>query len=556
MSSSVNSTRASTPNTADSNGSKDDELEQRELLSSSVRLDGRRATDSVAARLPAKDSNNGNASVYLWFLTSMISISGLLFGLDTGIISGILVNIGTGLGHTLTNGDKELIASITTGGALIGGIAAGITSDKIGRRSLLMLADVTFIAGAVIQAVAHNMATMTAGRAILGLGVGMASCVCPLLISEMAPTHLRGRLVTVNVVAITFGQVVAYAIGAAFEKSSGGWRWMSGLCAIPAGVQIIALYFLPDSPRQLVLRNKLVTAKAALHKIYPSEDTTGLDCKISDLQRESHDQGVIFESHPLKRRMRDIVHIGSNRRSLIVACGLQFLQQLSGFNTLMTFSPTLFASMGFDNPTAVGLIVSGTNLLGTLVALKYIDIIGRRRILCFTVPGMVIGLLIASVAFHFLTINTGGKLDPTANYPASWSGLVLFAMVFYVASYSTGIGNVPWQQGELFTIAYTELNRSVLQRGIGTSLATGANWSSNLVISSTYLSLIDAITPTGAFALYGGICLLGFLFVYFCYPETAGLGLEEVQTIFQRGFGIRASAAMRATRKETEMANV
>lgn len=247
---------------------------------------------------------------------------------------------------------------------------------------------------------------------------------------------------------------------------------MSGLCAIPAGVQIIALYFLPDSPRQLVLRNKLVTAKAALHKIYPSEDTTGLDCKISDLQRESHDQGVIFESHPLKRRMRDIVHIGSNRRSLIVACGLQFLQQLSGFNTLMTFSPTLFASMGFDNPTAVGLIVSGTNLLGTLVALKYIDIIGRRRILCFTVPGMVIGLLIASVAFHFLTINTGGKLDPTANYPASWSGLVLFAMVFYVASYSTyyfliahqscltclcagtGIGNVPWQQGELFTIAY------------------------------------------------------------------------------------------------------
>jgi SP family myo-inositol transporter-like MFS transporter 13 len=118
------------------------------------------------------------------------------------------------------------------------------------------------------------------------------------------------------------------------------------------------------------------------------------------------------------------------------------------------YSATLFASIGFRNPTAVGLIVSGTNFLGTLFALKYIDIIGRRRILTWSVPGMVIGLLLASISFHFLTINTGGVLDPSADYPSAWSGLVLFSMVFYVLSYATGIGNLPWQQSELFPISY------------------------------------------------------------------------------------------------------
>lgn len=123
-------------------------------------------------------------------------------------LAGILVSLGDDLGHELRNGDKELITSITTALAFVGGIFAGISSDKLGRKWLLWLADVFFIIGAVIQAVAHNVATMTAGRALLGLGVGIASCVCPLILTELAPTHLRGRLVTINVVMITFGQVI------------------------------------------------------------------------------------------------------------------------------------------------------------------------------------------------------------------------------------------------------------------------------------------------------------------------------------------------------------
>ena len=161
-----------------------------------------------------------------------------------------------------------------------------------------------------------------------------ASCACPLLISELAPTHLRGRLVTINVVAITLGQVIAYAIGAGFETMSGGWRYMAGLCAIPAGIQIVALFFLPDSPRQSIVRGQIAQAKKALTKMYPYESDQEIDAKIVFIQEEAREHALVLGSQSVMRRFKDLVGIGANRRALIVACGLQLLQQLSGWNTL------------------------------------------------------------------------------------------------------------------------------------------------------------------------------------------------------------------------------
>jgi len=216
-------------------------------------------------------------------------------------------------------------------------------------------------------------------------------------------------------------------------------------------------------------------------------------------------------------------------------------QQLSGFNTLMYYSATIFQEIGFNNPTAVGLIVSGTNFIFTLFALKYIDIIGRRKIMLFSAPGMVIGLVLASVSFFFLTKHTGGNLVDGADYSKTWSAIVLVSMIFYVASYATGLGNVPWQQGELFSLEV---------RGIGTSLATFCNWAGNLLIGSTYLSLMGRITPAGAFGFYAGLCLLGCIFCFFCFPETAGLSLEEVQMVFRNGFGIKESKRLRTEKRQ------
>ncbi|KAH8112823.1 general substrate transporter [Phellopilus nigrolimitatus] len=478
---------------------------------------------------------------FIWLLVLCCSISGLLFGYDTGVISGALVTINSDLGPTeLSSLQKELITSATTLGALVGGLIAGALSDYTGRKSVLGIGDAIFIGGAVGQALCHTVSAMIGGRFLIGLGVGLASCVAPLYIQELSPTRLRGRMVTLNVVMITLGQVIAYGIGAAFENMSGGWRWMVGLGAVPAGLQLITLFLLPESPRVLIIKGRLQEAEAIARKIYSHATQEQIKLKIKVLQAAVQQSIEIANSTTLLQRISSIVLVPVNRRALIVACGLQAFQQLCGFNTLMYYSATLFKSIGFNQPTAVGLIIAGTNFLFTLFALKYIDIIGRRKIMVWSAPGMIIGLTLASIAFHFLTKNTNDVLVDGTHYAKSWSAVVLTSMIIFVASYATGLGNVPWQQGELFALSV---------RGIGTSCSTAVNWAANLLIGATYLSLMDKITPSGSFGFYAGLCLLGWLFCLFCYPETAGLSLEEVTAVFADGFGIRKSARLRAEKR-------
>ncbi|KIY72073.1 general substrate transporter [Cylindrobasidium torrendii FP15055 ss-10] len=485
-------------------------------------------------------------SWFVWSLVFTAAVSGLLFGYDTGVISGALVSIKTDLGgKILTNGQKELITSATTLGALLGGLAGGALSDLAGRKPILLFSDIVFIGGAVAQAVCHDVWPMIGGRFLLGIGVGLASCLAPMYIQELSPTRLRGRMVVVDVVAITLGQVIAYAIGAGFTQMDGGWRWMVGLGAVPAGIQLITLFFLPESPRYLLMQGKDQAARDIVGKIYPYAKPEDVALKVKVLEAAVHHSIHLAHTTTFFQRFRSMISDPFNRRALIVACGLQAFQQLCGFNTLMYYSATLFATIGFDQPTAVGLIVSGTNFIFTLIALKWIDKIGRRRIMLFSSPGMIFGLVLASISFHFLTRKTHGALIENSNYPSSWSGLVLFSMIFYVASYATGLGNVPWQQGELFSLEV---------RGMGTSLATATNWAANLLINSTYLSLMDKITPSGAFGFYAGLCLLGWIFVIFCFPETAGLSLEEVKMVFKNGFGIRESKRLTQTKKAMKKA--
>ncbi|KIK71378.1 hypothetical protein GYMLUDRAFT_33531 [Collybiopsis luxurians FD-317 M1] len=480
---------------------------------------------------------------FVWILVACASISGLLFGYDTGVISGALVTIGEDLTHgsLLTDGQKEFITSATTLGALLGGLVAGVISDWSGRKLVLASADVIFIAGAVVQAACHDVWTMIGGRFLIGWGVGLASCIAPLYIQELAPTRLRGRLVVLNVVMITLGQVIAYGIDAGFANVGGGWRWMVGLSCIPAGIQFFILFLLPESPRILLRRGHVDPARNILARIYSTASPRDVDLKVKVLQASVQQSIEISNSTTFFERIKLILSKGVNRRALIVGCGMQAFQQLCGFNTLMYYSATLFQEIGFNQPTAVSLIVSGTNFIFTLVALKWIDQVGRRKIMLWSAPGMIIGLTLASIAFHYMTTKTGGLLVENTVYPSSWADVVLFSMIFFVASYATGIGNVPWQQGEFFSLEV---------RGLGTSLCTATNWAANLLINSTYLSLMAKITPAGAFGFYAGLCLLGWIFVIFYYPETAGLSLEEVMLIFRSGFGIKESRRLRAEKQQ------
>ncbi|GAA5861797.1 hypothetical protein JCM3774_001305 [Rhodotorula dairenensis] len=484
-------------------------------------------------------------TAFVWWLVIAAATGGLLFGYDTGVIGGALVHkdINEDLRrYPLSSGNKELLTSATTLGALLAGFSSGILADYIGRKLVIGLADIIFIVGAVMQAVAYGPNSywiVAVGRLIIGFGVGFASLVVPLYIGELAPTSLRGRLVTLNVVAITFGQVVAYCINLAFQDVHQGWRYMVGLGAVPPFLQLCMLGYLPESPRYLLRHDKREATLDIMRKIYPFAAEEQIQLKVEVISKSvklnmSHHGSFI---QTWKR-----LHLnGPNFRALVVACGLQGIQQFCGWNTLLYYAPTLFKSVGFSNSLVIGLVISIVNFVFTLFALYIIDRVGRRRIACITIPGMCAALILAAVGFHFLTLHTGGKLpDNGVGVDEKWAPVILTAVLVYAAFYATGIGNLPWNQAELF-----EMN----VRGLGTALSTSSNWGSNLVIGSTFLSLIDRITAAGAFGFYAGLCFLGSVFVYFLYPEVAGLSLEETREVFQNGFGIKKAERMRAQKQ-------
>lgn len=475
----------------------------------------------------------------IFALIILTSFCGFLFGYDTGYISGALIVIKEDLGHVLSSTDKELITSATSVGALVFALVGGPLADWIGRKWVISGANTLFILGAIIQTTSHSLWSMVAGRFIMGWGVGLASLVAPLYISELAPSRFRGRLIVVNVLAITGGQLVAYTISAALSDVTNGWRILVGISIIPAAVQMVLFIFMPESPRYLVSQGRVNEARRVLERTYQNSKPTEIEDKLLLLKEHNILYASNSDSSWLKQWAKSYVEVHkvpSNLRAVIITCGLQGIQQFSGFNALMYFSATIFEMLGFRNPIAVSILIAGTNFVFTLVAFACIDRIGRRRILLYSIWGMIVALSLASVAFYHLDID----MDAATINQGTWSIIVIVAMLAYVASYACGIGNVPWQQAEMFPMKV---------RGVGTSLATATNWTGSLIISFTFLTMLKQITPAGTFAFYAGLCFCGEMFVYFFYPETANCTLEEVQSLLTGGFNIKESVQRNETRR-------
>lgn len=486
---------------------------------------------------------NQGISPFIIILTFVTSISGFLFGYDTGYISSALVSIDTDLSHRiLSYGDKEIITAATSLGALITSIFAGTAADIFGRKPCIMFSNILFLIGAILQITANTFWQMAAGRLVMGFGVGIGSLIAPLFISEIAPKMIRGRLTVINSLCLTGGQLIAYGCGAGLNHVNNGWRILVGLSLIPTVAQFCLFFFLPDTPRYYVLKGDYENAKYVLQKSYTNASDEVIDKKI-------HELAALNKSIPGKNRgvriwntIKELHTVPSNFRALIIACGLQAIQQFTGWNSLMYFSGTIFETVGFSNSTAVSIIVSGTNFIFTLVAFFAIDKIGRRYILLIGLPGMTMALTMCSIAFHFIGIKFNGNDATVANEGFSaWGIVIIVFIILFAAFYALGIGTVPWQQSELFPTNV---------RGIGTSYATAVNWAGSLVIASTFLTMLQNITPTGTFAFFAGLSALSVVFCYFCYPELSGLELEEVQTILKDGFNIKASRQLAKKRKQ------
>ncbi|KAH7350921.1 general substrate transporter [Rhexocercosporidium sp. MPI-PUGE-AT-0058] len=507
------------------------------------------------------EKNLRNPGIFVWLLTFSAGISGLLFGYDTGVISATLVSINSSLGHPLTTLDKSLITSATALFALLVSPVSGILADRLGRKKVVLLADLAFILGAVVQAVASTVPVMIAGRSVVGVAVGAGSFAAPLYISELSPAPFRGRLMTLNVLFITVGQVVAYVVGWLFVQwgnENTAWRWIVGLGAAPAGVQMLTMAIMPETPRWLVMVNRPDEAKRVLNKVFGS----GIEIQqMADRVLKGIEEEVREEEGAKRGRQRgqtkkerdswlaaakdnwvELFRIPGNRRALTIACLLQGLQQLCGFNSLMYFSATIFTILGFESPTLTSLVVAVTNFIMTCAALFLIDRIGRRRILLSSIPIMAIGLLLCALGFIFIRLpsdfnSSGPSVSKAIHHEIPLSErtasmLVLASVMLYVGAYALGLGNVPWMQSELFPLNV---------RSLGSGISTSTNWGANFIVGLTFLPMMVFFTPPWTFVIYAVVCIAGWVCILCIYPETKGLSLEQTSALLANGWGVKES---------------
>jgi SP family myo-inositol transporter-like MFS transporter 13 len=390
------------------------------------------------------DIEKVKTGAFVWLVAFAASIAGSLFGYDTGIISAVLVYLGDDLNNRpASSNEKELITSLCSGGAFIGAIIAGLTADKFGRKMAIYAGCFLFTLGAILQAAAYSIAQMAVGRLVVGFGVGSAAMVVPLYIAEIAPSNVRGRMIGLNNMSITGGQVISYGIGAAFAKVPHGWRYMVGLGAVPAIILACILPFCPESPRQLIYHGKIAQAEGVLQKIYRDATPEMVRTKTALIAAACEESKELQNCATRWQKIKMLHTNPAYFRALVCACGLMVISQMSGFNTLMYYSSTLFALVGFSNPVAVGLVVAGVNFIMTWVNMMCVDPIGRRRLLISTVWGMSAGLLAVAVAFHFIPVNTDTLALETTKI-SSPAIVVLVFIIWFVFFYGVSVGNTAW----------------------------------------------------------------------------------------------------------------
>ncbi|SOV06572.1 related to myo-inositol transporter [Ustilago sp. UG-2017a] len=530
---------------------------------------------------PLDDSELSSAT-YLARLTGVACLGGLQFGWDTGIASGMLVAIHVDLGHELSEGEQELIVSATTVGAILGSIVAGRMADWLGRKRVMIGSGILFFLGALEQAASQVVRELVLGRVLVGLGVGMASMVVPTYLAEVAPTKVRGRIVGINSLLLTGGQVIAYLIDAAFYNLPHGWRWMVLAGGIPAIFQLVGMIYLDESPRWLVAKGRIIRARHVLQRIYPNASVHMIDTEIDRIarsmegttQREeidpdaahSTDRQAEEDNHgandiqatlgriaaapaqltstarqrttQVKSKLDMLLHDPTHRRALLIACSLQFFQQAVGFNSLMYFSSRLLLMAGFvANPNAAAVGIAVANFVGTVVAMRYIDGWGRRKLLLYTTAAMTFCLVLVAIGFSQIDlgpVSGAPDAETISSSRSAWPYWTLVSMVLFTLSYALGLGIVPWLiQSEIFPGQV---------RGVGAGLATATNWSTNLLVSATFLHLVKLITPQGCFGLFSMVSAFSCAFTYWQLPEMAGVSLSDVNSAFgQAGRGSRGA---------------
>ena len=321
------------------------------------------------------DSAGAKTTRFVYLATAISALGGLLFGYDVGVISGAILFIQKAF--SLPPGIEEIVVSSVLLGSLAGALIGGSLADRLGRRRLLIVTAVVFGCGAIGAALSPGTAWLIVARIVAGAAIGIASFVAPLYISEIAPVAIRGKLVSVNQVALTSGIVISYGIDYAFA-GSGAWRWMFAMAVVPAAAFGIGLCFIPDSPRWLAARGKMEQARAVLARIRSPQE---VERELGEIR-----QSVANQKGHWSELLSPLL-----RPAMIVGVGLAVAQQITGINTVIYYAPTIFKFAGLSSSSVAILASVGVgvvNVVFTVVAMQLIDRVGRRPLLLVSLAGI------------------------------------------------------------------------------------------------------------------------------------------------------------------------
>lgn len=498
--------------------------------------------------------------LYLIMVACMAALGGVLFGYDIGIVSGAILQLREEF--RLDCIKQEMVVSSMLMGAVLASLTGGFIVDFIGRRMSIIINAVVFLTGAIILAIAPSFAVLVIGRFVVGFGVSLSAIAECIYISEIAPAKRRGLLVSFNEVGICIGILLAYSVNVVFIGLPSGWRYMFGLSGIPAAIQGVGMFFLPHSPRWLIVNGQDEKACKMIQKLRwvgdPFEELTKIKSGLKVEYR--------YKFTDLLSRMDNM------RRRMFVGGGVVFLQQFTGQPTIVFYASTIFQALGFqsgEKATLASLGIGIAKLLSTVISLSAVDKGGRRRFLLIGVSTMTVSILTLGVIAHYSSLgqparkcdfNSTTSLQTATPYrPTSFHipttkmsvsppvlltnstvsnttevepklvgrglrYLTLSALVLFVAAYSFSFGPVSWLLlSEIFPAGI---------KGRAVSIATILNWGTNLIVSLTFLDMLTTFGTTWTFTFYTIICILAAIFIYKYVPETKNRTLEQISAEF------------------------
>jgi sugar porter (SP) family MFS transporter len=445
------------------------------------------------SKTPEPARAHGESVRYLYLPTAVAAIGGLLFGFDTAVINGAIVFLKKQF--ALTDSQTEIGVSSLLLGCVLGASLAAFTSDRFGRKKSLLAAAALFSVSSIATALPRNVTEFVIARLVGGVAIGLASTLSPLYIAEISPARIRGLLVSVNQLAIVTGILLSYSVNYGLTGAGpSNWRWMFASAAVPSAFFLLALLFVPESPRWLAQKGRDQEAKRILSRIKGS-DAAQLEIQAihSAVAEES---GNVFDP--------------AFRKPLVVAILIALFSQFTGINTIIYYGSLIFLEHVPKQTASTALwanvMVGAINFAATILGMYLIDRLGRKPLMSAAFGGMAVSLVGVAAAIYF-------------HGPAL---AVLLLVLIYVACFAIGIGTGTW-------VLMSEICPTRV-RGRVMSIATLFLWCGTLAVTLTFLSLVQILTAPGAFLLYAMVCVAACLFIWYTIPETKGRTLEEIET--------------------------